>query len=232
MVVPSEIMEQMIDAATHISKIENAASIALFGLSSTDRETVQFLCGPRDFIQAPQPEGRSCTPTDTIEVTLSTQRAASQLTMAVHLNSAGGPKEMPPDVIDMIVKSEKVNIRHRSTPLEPGEVQIPNACSLRSDFKYFPGKYDFTKTAIYHRFIENKVPVGVAKVSRQYAHRNGDYHRNMEDPVHKTFVARLFDAEYMSDDFFLPCTVKICAGNAVKLQKTPCHHNIQMSMDT
>ena len=33
-------------------------------------------------------------------------------------------------------------------------------------------------------------------------HRNGDYYRTKEDPVFRTFVAKLFDAEYMSDDFF------------------------------
>ena len=63
-------------------------------------------------------------------------------------------------------------------------------------------------------------------------HRNGDYYTTKEDPVFRTFVAKLFDAEYMSDDFFLPYTVEICAGTTVKLRKTPCHHNIQMSMDT
>ena len=150
MVVPSEIMEQMIDAATHISKIENAASIALFGLSSTDRETTQFINGPRDFIQAPQPEGRSHMPTNTIEVTLSTQRAAPQLTMAVHLVSAVGPKEMRPDCIDMIVKSERVDLKHKRSPLEPGELPTPNAYNLMSAYKYFPGGYDHTKVAIYH----------------------------------------------------------------------------------
>lgn len=183
MSIQNPLFSKLVDAPTHISNVENAPSIAVFGLNSEDRETTQYLCGPRDYIQAPQPEGKTHVPPDNIEVTLSTWKADDYLEMSIHLASAVGPKVVPAEVIDMIVKTSKVSLKRKHDVLGPGEKATKNRKNLRSNYKYFPNSYDFDRIALYHRFFEDKVPVGIARVVESYLHRDGDYYRTLENPV-------------------------------------------------
>ena len=59
--------------------------------------------------------------------------------------------------------------------------------------------------------------MGVARVVESYLHRDGDYHRNLENPVFRIFSVKLFNAEYMLDDFFIPYSVELCPGTTIKL---------------
>ena len=75
------LFSKLVDALTHISHPKNGQSIIVFGFNSEDRDTTQYLCGPRDYLQAIQPEGKSNVPPSTIEVTLSTCKAESLVEM-------------------------------------------------------------------------------------------------------------------------------------------------------
>ena len=102
---------------------------------------MQYLCGPRDYLQAIQPEGKSNVPPTTIEVTLSTCKANKYVEMATTLTSAVGPKEVPASYIDMIVESTNVQLKKKWETLAPGERQTKFRKPVRSEFKYYPQSY-------------------------------------------------------------------------------------------
>ena len=45
------LFSKLVDALTHISHPKNGPSIIVFGVNSEDRDTTQYLCGPRDYSQ-------------------------------------------------------------------------------------------------------------------------------------------------------------------------------------
>ena len=52
---------------------------------------------------------------------------------------------VPPEVIDMIVRTSKNSLKEKYEALAPGEKATKNHKNLRSKYKYFPKSYDFDK---------------------------------------------------------------------------------------